>query len=80
VKHGPASVGGGPRWREQHPLGRVVEFDAQAAKLVDDAKVDGLLQVEQRIDARLLHEVRQSNSSAESLSVFKWQRSKRAVG
>lgn len=40
-------------------LSRAVEFHSHAPKFVDDAKIDGLLQVEQGIQAGLLHEIRQ---------------------
>src|SRR5438309_1085648 len=48
-----------PLPRENHALRRIVERDAHTAKLVEDAKVHGLLQVEQRIHVGLLHEIRE---------------------
>ena len=44
---------------DEHALRGIGELDSQAAELVDDAKVHRLLQVEQGIDFRLLHEIRQ---------------------
>src|ERR1700738_795022 len=45
--------------REDHALSRIVELDPQTAKLVDDAKIDGLLQIEQGVETGLLHEIRE---------------------
>src|ERR1700733_10308441 len=50
-------IGGDPRLLEYHTLRRIVEIDARAAELVDDAEIHGLLQIEQRIEAGLLREV-----------------------
>src|ERR1700688_2121268 len=52
-------IAGDPWLRKNYALRRIVELDAQTAKLVDDAKIDGLLQVEQGIEIGLLHEIRE---------------------
>src|ERR1700730_7882879 len=52
-------LGGTTVARQNHALGRIVEFDAQAPKFIDDAKIHGLLQIEQRIQIGLLHEIRE---------------------
>ena len=44
---------------DEHALRGIGELDSEAAKFVDDAKIDRLLQVEQGVDFRLLDEVRQ---------------------
>src|SRR5258708_23766748 len=53
------AIGGDSRLRENHALCRIVELDAQTAKFVDDAKIHGLLEVEQGIEIGLLNEVRE---------------------
>ena len=58
------------RLSENHTLGRIVEFHAQTPKFVDDAKIDGLLQIEQRIEVGLLHEVRQLEMQRGVAEVF----------
>src|SRR5258708_34728445 len=50
------AIGGDSRLRENHALRRIVELDAQAAKFVDDAKIHGLLEVEQGVEIGRVHE------------------------
>src|ERR1700691_1083926 len=52
-------IGGDSRLLENHALRGIVEVDARTAKLVDDAEIHGLLQIEQGIETGLLREVRQ---------------------
>jgi hypothetical protein len=52
-------IGGDSRLLENHSLRRIIEIDARAAELVDDAEIHGLLQIEQGIEAGLLREVGQ---------------------
>jgi hypothetical protein len=58
-----------PLLRQNHALRRILELDAQTAKLVDNSKIDGLLQVEQGIEIGLPYEVREPSANCRAAAV-----------